>query len=298
MFWIVLAILAHFFWALVNVGDKYVITNKIKNPFVYMTWLFNLSFLLLILVPFIDFYILDWNLMLILAIGSGLYFYGGLPYIKAMQIEEATRINVLWSFIPLFTLILGFIFLGQELSVTQLVAFVILISGGILATIHFKKRTIVLSKAIWYMITACICYSIYAILFSFVLYQVSFVVAFIWLNLFAGFWSFTALLWPSLRRDYFSELKVLKPKLAGIVLGISILDHVGIFFNAWALSLGIVALVFAFEGFQVLFVFVMATMISIFAPKIFREEIDKKNIILKVIALILMIIGILILNLG
>jgi len=69
----------------------------------------------------------------------------------------------------------------------------------------------------------------------------------------------------------------------------------GIFFNQWALVLGSAALVYALEGFQVIFVFIIATLMSIFLPHIVKEKLDKRNMLLKLLALTIMIIGILIL---
>ena len=83
-----------------------------------------------------------------------------------------------------------------------------------------------------------------------------------------------------------------------IVLIIAVLDSLGILFNFKALSLGPVALVFAMESFQAIFVFIIVMLLTWLAPKIIKEKFDFKNGLLKAVALILMVVGIVILNLN
>ncbi|MFH1187591.1 MAG: hypothetical protein V1688_01880, partial [bacterium] len=78
----------------------------------------------------------------------------------------------------------------------------------------------------------------------------------------------------------------------------SLLYLVATFFSTWALSLGIAALVFAMEGFQVIFVFSITALISFFNPKILKEDLSFKNTLLKLIALVCMVAGIAILAFG
>ncbi|MBT3538918.1 DMT family transporter [Candidatus Parcubacteria bacterium] len=298
MTWIFLAILAHFFWALVNIGDKYAISNKIKNPYVYLVWLTWMGIITVFLIPFVNFSIPPTNIMLLLILSAGVYFYGGLPYVKAVQIEEITRVNIWWNLIPFFSLFIGWIFIGEKLILSELAALFILVLGAVVASFHFKRRAIVFSKALWLMVIACFSYAIYAVIFRYITQVIPFVEAFIWFSLFMIIFSFSMFISKRFRKDFIREYKHLDFKLGGVVAGVSILDNVGIFFNIWALSLGPAALVFAFEGTQVLFVFIMATLLSIFFPKIIKEELDKRNVILKIVALVIMVVGILILNLG
>jgi len=297
MFWIFLAISAHFFWALANIGDKYIVGHRVKNPYVYIAWFTMTGISALLIIPFIDFYIPSTNVMFWLIIAGVFYFFGGLPYIKAMQIEEPTRVNVWWSLIPIFSLIIGWIFLGETFTNFQLFAFVLLVTGAFTASIHAKNKKIVFSKAFWYMLLACLSFAIYAIIFRYSMRFIPFTLGFVWVHLIMFIFSFSLFLWKKFRLDFKYELKRVNVNLFTIIIIMSSLAHLGAFFNQWALSLSSVALVFAMEGFQVIFVFVIATLLSIFWPKIVKEELDRKNVLLKLAALVLMICGILILAL-
>ncbi|MFH1292474.1 MAG: DMT family transporter [bacterium] len=295
MFWIILAISSHFFWALGNIGDKYIVGHRVKNPFVYLVWFTFTGIFVLLVIPFINFDIPPTNILLLLILAGAVYFFGGLPYIKAMQIEEPTRVNVWWNLIPLFSLFIGWVFLGEVFNQIQIFAFILLVTGAFIASIHARGKKIIFSKAVWYMMIACLSFTLYATIFRYCMRYISFTNGFVLTHLIMFGFSFILFFWKKFRSDFVYEIKHANINLLILVLVMASLAHFGAFLNQWALSLGPVALVFAMEGFQVIFVFAIATLLSLFLPGIVKEELDKKNILLKLTALSLMIIGILIL---
>ena len=78
---------------------------------------------------------------------------------------------------------------------------------------------------------------------------------------------------------------------------VAFFSALGLFLNTQAISLGPVSLVSALEGFQTIAVFVIAALLTIFAPRIIKEEFDRKNLALKLLALALMLGGIAVLYL-
>lgn len=297
MFWIFLAISSHFFWAIGNIGDKYIVGQRVKNPYVYLVWFTITGVATLLILPFIDFYIPPLDILFWLVVAGVLYFFGGLPYIKAMQMEEPTRINVWWNLIPIFSLFIGWVFLDEFFTYSQIAAFILLIIGALVASVHARGKKIVFSKAVWYMLVACLSFALYAVIFRYCTRYVSFTNGFVWTHLIMTASSLSLFIGKKFRLDFNFESKRAGMGLFGLVLVLAMVVHLGAFFNQWALSLGSVALVFAMEGFQVIFVFIMASLITVFLPNIIREEMDKKNLLLKIAALVLMISGILLLAL-
>ncbi|MFH1790181.1 MAG: EamA family transporter [bacterium] len=299
MLWVILGISSHFFWAILNLGDKYVLSKRVNNPYVYLVWLTLVGILSVVLIPFIDFHIpQNPMVMLLIIVGGIMYFFGGLPYVKAMQMEEPSRINIWWNLIPIFSFFIGWIFLDESFTGAQSVAFIVLLIGAIIASIRSKGNKFVFSKAVWLMIIACIAYSFYGVTFHYITRFISFAVGFVWIHLVMLACCFTMFLIKKFRSDFLAETKKAGAGLFLIVFVIAILDHLGIFFNQWALSLNNTALVFSLEGFQVILVFVGAIFLTKYFPIIISEDIDKKNMGLKLTALIFMICGILILALG
>jgi len=132
----------------------------------------------------------------------------------------------------------------------------------------------------------------------FVTQTISFVTTFVVVELFIFIFALLWLLsWKKLRQDVGKDIAKYGYVIILIIFMIFIFEISGVFMNLWALSLGPASLVFSTEGFQSLFVFIIAVLLSIFYPKIIKEEIDRKNILLKISALILMMSGIVILYL-
>ncbi|MEJ2242825.1 MAG: hypothetical protein P8Y18_11910, partial [Candidatus Bathyarchaeota archaeon] len=65
----------------------------------------------------------------------------------------------------------------------------------------------------------------------------------------------------------------------------------GVLFSLIAMSLGYVSLVSALSGLQHFFVFIYMLVLSIFMPRILKEEINRQVIILKIFAIALMFVG-------
>jgi len=146
MSWIIFAILANFFWALGNVADKYIVGNRVKNPYVYQVWLIFFSVIYIILIPFINFILPDWYTFGWLCMAAIFYFIGSLFYIKAMQLEEVTRINIWLNLVPIFSMCFAWLLLGELLSSHQFLAFSLFIIGSIVASFRIRQKYIVFLK--------------------------------------------------------------------------------------------------------------------------------------------------------
>ncbi len=297
MLWILLAISSHFFWALVNLGDKYIVSHRVRNPYVYMMWLGLFGILLSIcFIPFVDFFIPPLHLLLLLLFAGSTYFFGGLPYIRAMQLEEPTRVNVWWNLIPIFILLIEVFLLKRTFSGIEFAAFFVLIFGAVVGSIHVRRGAVFFSRAFFYMVAAGITFAIAIVTIDYVTQFVSFWVTFIWTNIFSFLSSLSLLCFASIRKEYREGFRTLDMIGKSGVIGVSIFEHIGILLNHWALFLGSPTLILSLEGTQVLFVFFIATTLSFLAPRVMKEEIDKGNLLVKISAIALMLIGILLLR--
>lgn len=297
--WIFLAITTRFLWGFTTLSEKYFVEKRFKNPFIYVFVAFVLGLFSIILIPFVDFYIPSLKNILFIASASGCFFVGVIFYIQALKKEEASRINIMWSFMPIFTLVGGWFFLNEKLNGIQLLAFLMLVFGGFVASLHVRGRNrIKLSDAVLLMLFACLFFSIHDILLRFVTQSVSFSVVFIINSVFLSIFPFSLFLSKKFLHSFKKEVRNLTVSLVGLVAGINIISKMGLLFSIWALSLGPVALVNATEGFQAVFAFIMAVIATLFFPKILKEELDKRNVILKLTAMVLMIVGVVVISLG
>ena len=212
MSWVLIAMSAHLFWAFVSIGDKYIVSKRVKNPYVYMVWLVLLSLLAIGIIPFINFIIPDLSIFLWLILASVGHLFGSLFYIKATQIEDISRINILWGLLPVFSLIIAWFTLEEVLNFYQLIAFVFLTISGFLASIHIGIIKIRFSlKSFNLMVMATLLFAIYTVIFRYIItVSMDFLNAFIWLHILTAIWACPLFLIDKFRKDFIKETKVIK----------------------------------------------------------------------------------------
>ncbi len=295
MSWIFLGILSHIFWGTANILDKYIVSNRIKNVYVFFLITTIIGLLSLLLIPFIEFKLPSWETMQWILLAGLSYTLGIIAYFKALEIEEVSRINVWWNLIPVFTLVLAWLTIGETLTSSQLFAMMMLLGGAVLASLHFGQKRIIQAKALGYIAFACSASAIYAVIIRNISDIVSLPVLFILISVIKFIISLVFFLSRSFCRDFRIALQDMKLPLYSVVIVATVIDYLGIWFNQWALSRGPAALVFSLEGFQALFVFFVSLILTKFWPNLLQEKIDVKNLTIKCAAVICMIFGILLL---
>ncbi len=291
MNWIFLALGAHFLWALVNIGEKHLISNWIKNPFVYLCLALFLNIMVLPIALLVKIDLPDWHAGLYIFLASAFYLLGTIFYIVALQREEVSRINILWQLIPVFNLTIAYLLFRETLSLSQSVAFVLLIAGGILASLHRGDGRWRWSKALGVMAAACFFYSCYAVSFSRLSDFFEPISAWWWSSLVLILMMPGFLFFSKIRHDLAVSTPRIKRGVWAAIIGVNFLDSGAMLLNMLALSLGPVSLVYCLEGAQIIFVFALTIFLSFKAPKILKEELNKANLWLKGGALILILVG-------
>lgn len=291
MSWIFLVLASHFSWAIENVYTKIVIGSRVKNPYVFLILIMVLSVVMIPFVPQHYIFVPTIGFIGWLLLASVLYTLGSLPYIKAMEIEEVTRLNILWNTIPIFNLIIAWLLIGDKISNYEFIAMIFLISGAVLASVKNEKSTFRLSKAFWLMILSCIFYAAYAVVIRFLSRELSFYSIFFWVTLFNALIVLVCLFKNGVSKDLVVTMRSGSKKFFLVFLAVVMVSNVGTLFNQWALSLKPGALIYSFEGFQVLFVFFLALLAAKIFPGFIAESLDKKNLIIKFLAFLLIIIG-------
>ncbi|PIY92634.1 MAG: hypothetical protein CO030_01250 [Candidatus Magasanikbacteria bacterium CG_4_9_14_0_2_um_filter_42_11] len=295
--WIIYGLLAHFAWAIENVGDKYLLENKIKQPIVYL-YILGTLFGVSGIVGFLLFGmpVPDASVLVLIALAGIFWFYGGLPYLLAVKREEITRIAIWWNLIPIFSFLIAFVFFREILSLQQAVAFVLLLAAAFLASVHIRKGIAVFSSAIVYMLVACFLYAIYAVFLHEAMKHVTFPIAFIWTAITVGASAQVFLLSKKFRHFLHDEHLFSRKQVLGGAVLIALSEQVGSLFNQAALSLAPAALVFSLESSQVLFVFLITTVVGLFNKKVLRESFDRGNLVMKLFATVLLFVGIAVLS--
>lgn len=136
--WFPLALAGYFFYAVVTVVNKYLLGQRaITQPVVFTFWLCLLSVFSFVLVPF-GLVWPGWPWFLLDLLAGAVFFVSLLTFYRALDVNEASRAAAfIGGLTPVFVLALAFLFLREDLSRWQILAFGFLVAGGLL--ISFKK---------------------------------------------------------------------------------------------------------------------------------------------------------------
>jgi drug/metabolite transporter (DMT)-like permease len=212
-------------------------------------------------------------------------------YSKALMVEEISRITPLFQFIPIFVVLLSVVFLNELLSVQRYFGVTVIVIASILISYRNSKSGKSFSSALKFMIPFSVVLAVHSILEKFLLSYIDYLSVFFW-NILGAFCGILFLMTFSKPRREFTETVHTVGKRAFFVVFVG----EGVYFLGticWliAVSMGYVSLVSAFAGLQHLFVFIYVLLSSLFVPKLLKEEINGKVIVLKASAIALMFAG-------
>ena len=291
--WIFFVLLAQFIWSFTTMIDKFIISKKhISNPLVYIVinGLTNLAFIFLLL--FFNFEPLGLKDFMIALLSSAGFAIGVTLYYKAIQYEEISRITLLYQSTPLFVFALSAIFLSESLSPYHLFGFLLLLCAGIIAAYKQSHNRFVLSKAFYLMIASNIAIAVAYISAKHVFNVTGFWSAVLWLRV-TGFVALSVLLIPSVRKDFVQTFKSMKNKIRGLIGFKMLIDSIAFIASDFAILLGPVSLVSALSNAALpLLVFVLAILFTLYFPNIIMEDIHKKSVLVKMLALAFVVAGI------
>lgn len=292
MIWVYAAIASHFLWAIVNVWDKFLLVNKVKSSLFYLlsTTLIE-GALALILLLFTDFTMPSFILVFWIFLDSIFYLLGNYLYMLAAKEEDITRINIFWNMIPIFSFFIAWVSIGETLRNNEFIALLLLLLGSFIAAIHIKQSSLKFSKAFILMLFSCLSFSISVVIIRYVVINYSYFDAFVLSHVFFFLDCLILFGFKGIRKDFIEESKQISKGTFGLLFGVAAIYFLAVLINYFAVSKAAVSLVYSMEGFQVLFVFVLTILISLFTRINLKEEMDKKNFIIKFAALVVMLFG-------
>ena len=295
--WIYFALIAQLIWALCSLIDKFVISNEhIKSPVVYVVLNGLTNLFLVFLLPFAGFERLNLASFLI-ALLAGLSFSISVTlYYKAVQYDEISRVVMLFQLTPIIVLALSNLFLGEILTFNHYLGFLSLLSAGFVVSYKRVKQSFMLSKAFYLMLLSAFFAAVSLVSGKYIYSVTSFWSAFLWLRL-TAISSICVLIVPSIRSQFIETFKNMKNRIKGLLTFKMVIDFSAFIFSGYAILNGPISLVAALSSSAApLLVFVLSSATSLYFPQLIKENIDKKSISTKIIAIVLIIVGIIFVN--
>lgn len=231
------------------------------------------------------------------AIGS----LAGIPYYKALEIDDSTNIGIFTQLAPVFYLILGWLFLGESISGIQLIAFLIILSAPLLILLTSRKRS---RKIKLRAIILALIYVVIAVISNLIFIkndseQVGFPNEIAFMLLGKGIANliiiYTHPKWKKRFRAVFNHHKkaILKPLIANSIIGvIKDLAYRSALIAAPAVALASAAS----DSAEPIAIFFMGIVLTLIWPKFGREKLNKKSVLIHLAATILIVAGVILLQ--
>ncbi len=283
MLWLYLALFAYFIDALAFVIDKYLISSRITDPFVYAFGVAILSSVSVLLIPFG----VSWPsfLYLITALISGAVFFVAIVFIyKAVKISDVSIVSTnIGAISAIFTYVFSFLILKDKLSNIHFLAFVLLVVG-----IFFLGK--IERSILRYSIVAGLFLGLSFVLMKWNFNHSGFINGIFWTRLgFIGA-GLTSLIDKNIRRNILTSFKLTPRSSKSIFILNKILAGVGFIIIYYAIRLGNVSLVNALLGFQFIFVFLLAVILKNKITGV-AENLKRPVLIHKVLGIIFVFVG-------
>ncbi len=295
--WLLFAFLGPICWAASTHIDKYLVVKYFKNASTTVLMVFT-AFIGFCMLPFILYfqpsvlYIPLGGILVMIASGI-LYMGATLFYLQAIQSDEASVVAPLFQMSILFTFLLGYILLGETLTpingfgVACIILAVLLLSFD--ASFHFRKLKLKLLIA---MLICTFMLALSSVIFKLFAISDDFWNTVFWTYFGEAIFGIVILLIPR----YFKQFIHLLKTNTGPLLAVNALNEV-IFLGAglsvrFASLFVPVVIISAISSTTTLFIFLFGILLTLFLPKLGRENLSKRNLVQKGIAAALVVIGV------
>lgn len=298
MTWFLIALIGPFLYAITNHIDKILLEKYFKEGGVGTLLLFSslLSILSLPVLYLIQPDILNVSLfnaciLIIIGILDLLVLF---CYFMALKDDEASIVIVFYQLIPIFGILFGYLILGEVLTQMQLIAMLIIILGTTIISFEidqenkFKLR----KKTIGYMLAAGVFWALEATIFKMVALEEHVLQSLFWNGVVLVLLGILMLVFiPRYRTHFLQALRSNSYTIIGANVINEVLYMLGNTALAFAALMAPIALTLMMESFQAFFVLAIGIVLTIFFPHISEEKIQLRNILQKILAIIVTGIG-------
>ncbi|MEK7557760.1 MAG: EamA family transporter [Patescibacteria group bacterium] len=299
MNWFLIALIPPAIWSATNYFDKYLISRYFKGDSgvgALMMFSSVIEVFILGIIAIIHPEVLRYPFSkgIFIALNGFVYLLATLPYLYALKKDETSIAVPMFQLIPAFTYFLAWLILGETLNKNQLFGGILIIIGAIIISLGLSetKKIVIKKEVLLLMAISSLFFSLNFLLFKYFAINATFWVTSFWE--YTGFAIFSFLLFVFIRKyrdEFISIIKVNKATvltLNGINEVLNIIAKIA--FN-FASLLTPITLTWIVNGFQPLFVFFYGIILTLFFPHISKENISKRHLAHKIIAISIILIG-------
>lgn len=292
MSWIIVALLNPLLHGAANVFDNYLTNRMWKNTgsLIFYATIMNVLFTPFVLIFGIP-KLPPLTMIPAVIVTAALDLLYLLPYYRALQNEDTSNVSSLFSLGYLFTPVLAFLLVHELLTASQYIGFAIVIFASVVGSIS-SSGPIRINRALFYMVLAGIIVGAETVMYKYLFTEMSWNTGFIFEHIAA--FLIMALLFlcsTALRNSVRNSWAAFK-KVGHLFAAEECLTMAGSGAVTYAIALAPVTVVQSIGATQPFFVLLYAMLFSRLFPKLFRERIDRKSIVRKVVVFAVMLVGV------
>lgn len=296
MNWLIISIASYLFFAIASLGDK-VVLKKTPKPKLYAFYVSFLSIFAIFILPFVHFNFPDKQTLIWASLDAIIYVWGLYTLFLALEKFDVSRtIPTIGALQPILVFVLALVFWPSAtltLSFANIVAFLLLLIGGVM--ISMEKNINLTKDSLFLSFLTALLFSLDFIFQKFVFQGTDLISGFILMRLLGVIVCLVFLLDKEVRRDIFKKEGEKTGLIFIIAQGAGGLATV---FQSWAIKIvpvAYLAIINALKGIQYVFLFIMTILFSWFVPKLLKESLSKKVLIQKLIAIVIIALGLFVL---
>jgi drug/metabolite transporter (DMT)-like permease len=295
--WLLYAFSGPVFWAVSTHIDKYLVDRYFRDSDTTVLMLFTafVGALFLPVIALFDSSVLKpgAGAIAVMTVSGILYMGAMLFYLRAIQSEEASIVAALFQASTLFTFLLGWLFLHEKLGWSKgggcalIVAGALVLSQGRTFRLKSFKLTLVLL-----MLAATFVLALSSVLFKFFAVKDDYWTTIFWNFAGEALFGFAILLVPRYRHQFAHLFRRHPGPVIGVNAANELINLGGGLGVRYAMLLAPVAVVSAISATTTLFVFAFGVLLTLFFPRLGREDLSARNMIRKALGAILITAGV------
>ncbi len=293
MDWFFLSVLGASALAVTGIIDKFILSKYVHNPLAYLAALVVMQQMLIAVIPFY----LGWGFVYpqtfyAMAAGSCQVVLWS-AYLLALHVEETSRVAAMVYVFPVFVFLGAFLLLGETLSAEDYAGGALLVCSALLISYRPAERgsPAIISPALKYMAVFWIFSAAYALAAKYLLAFMNEWHLILWSSL-GSLLAVLPVLYREPVRSEFAAYFSRGPFLLSALLADELFDFLGRGAFIFAYAAGSVALVSSVAALQPFITLIYVVLLGLFVPGILQEELDRKTVALKTIAILLIVVGV------
>ena len=295
--WLLYAFSGPVMWAISTHIDKFLVDKYFRDSDTAVLMVFT-ALLGVIALPVIWFFeprvlALPWLASTVMTVSGILYMGAMLFYLRAIQTEEASVVAPLFQANTLFTFALGVIVLHEIPHWPQLLGAGLVMLGALGLSLDknlrlgsFKPRLVLL------MLAATFAVALSSVVFKFFAVRDEFWSTTFWTFVGEGLFGAAILAVPKFRKQFLTLFRRNPGAVIGVNAANELINLGGGLGVRFASLLAPVALVSAISATSTFFVFLFSVLLTLFFPRLGREDLSARNVVQKAVGGILIMAGV------